>query len=326
MSALLVTSLITLGVGLAKPLTAQAGGPWYSHSWYISSTDANKLWNYGYNDSVWANAHCTNEFVVLDFGQVGNEENITHDGAYYGYGAYMPGGPQSFIQDDTIVWMAEQYAAGWWQASHSCTLLKVALGTNNLRECPFGNSYGTCTTSGAGSAWGDATYQFAKYVAAGWASQISVAAADDMETSGWDCAGPTRAFVDGYNSNPTATYHFEDYGDWFTSPGCWSAQDAYYVGWGASRDYSLPEAYYTNNSQVNAFVQVEKWTGSAMYPDGVMTTCPGGDPLPYPTCQIGGQTGNSPGQAWSSLSSANAVAGYPQGPMTWSTNIQFEAP
>ncbi len=324
---MLLTGVLVLAGTLAvmPPRAVQAGGPWYTHSFYVKDTDPYTMYNRGYSDGSWDNQNCTNGLAVLDFGEVGNEGLQTLNPAYYGYGTYTFANGAPFVQDDTIVYLAEQYARGWYNSTSTCPRLTLSLGTSNYRECPFGNVRGLCSTSGAGSAWADAAHQTDLWLHNNSLSgQINTGTADDMETAGlgqgWDCAGATRGFVDGYNGNASSSgLKLEDYGDFFTSPGCWSASDAWYVGWGAAWDWPLPEAYHSC-CQVNAFVQVERWAGG-MLPDGVVTQCAERyDPLPYPTCTIS----DAPGTAWSNLYNQQSAAGFSEGAMLYSTNIQYQ--
>jgi hypothetical protein len=316
------------------------------------------------NDGKWDNGHCdsvsTWKEVVLDFGQV--ERNYaSNNGSYYGYGANDWAGSSSELQDDTIVWLAEQYANAWYNNTSSCPRLDLELGLNNYREC---QAFANCSTYQAGQAWADAVQQVNLWLhnhspAEDW--QITVNAADDIETQnqGWDCAGVagsggslTKGFVSGF-VNETSThgaYKFLNYGNPFSSSGCWSAQDIHWVSWDAGPpNFPLPEIYYdylacewtvvgscpiVDGDSGGPVPSSHQWgledsfAGGAMFFWGEMTECQGADPLPYPTCLVKQNsttttTDLSPGIAWQRLWNREQYC-CPQAYMDYSTNIKFQ--
>jgi hypothetical protein len=293
----------------------------YSHSWYLRYPDAPSMYSRGYNDGIFDNSQCSNSMVVLDFGQVGNE---TGDGQYLNYGTYDFYTDQyvkyPFVPDSQIVTAAQQYAYGWYQATGPCPRLKMVLGTNNLRQCPYGNLRGACSPGGAGGQWGYVVNDVQAYLNShSYAWQITAWTGDDMET-GYDCATPTRAFVDGLNGNNPSGARMLDFGDaWIAS--CWTDNDVYYVSWLASANWPLPEIY--SQAATNRWAAVYNQHTSMTFL-GPMTECTGGDPLPTQNCQVvdpqGTRIENAPAQAWSQLSSAVGQSST----MPYGTNIHYQ--
>jgi len=169
-------------------------------------------------------------------------------------------------------------------------------------------------------------------------AQIKAIAADDIEThGGWSCAGPARAFVDGYADNwPYEPYRMFIDGDSTTSPACWSIQDVYYTAYARTPNYPLPTIYFDKepcnwtHGDCRGF-GVERTVGFVAF-QGVMTQCQNPDPIPFGNfpgnqCYImegGVRVGNNgPGQAWQRLWEAEKVY-YPQSSMKYATNIKFQ--
>lgn len=293
------------------------------------------LYSRGQSDGSWDNQHCTDSTVFLDWGQPNNHGAVTGDTRYYGYGTTISDYSNSFVGNADIVYQTEQYANGWYNTSGLCAHLHLVLGTNNYQECPNGysSSYGTCDIGAAGRAWGDAVNQIniflsnqgrispsGGYITAVWAG-------DDIEGQGqgYDCAGPTRSFVDGFNNNNPSGARLLDFGDPFTSSGCFAGSDIGYVAWGALSNWPFAENYATNNNFANTWQFINSaFEGNNMSFLGTMTECTSrSDPFPDPTtCPVGSNTQFAPRGAWQGLQSA-----VPQGSansMAYATNIQYQ--
>lgn len=347
--AVLVTVGLLLGSALHSSNAALAYGnqtvtPWYTHSWYVTSTNGTQMWNLGYSDGVWDTNHClgsgnnssSDKLTILDFGKA---INVAGGGAYFGYGTRIFDAFSTPVQNSTIVWLTQQYVLSYYAGSGTCPQLTIAMGTSNYDIC--GSSPYACTAAMAGRTWGDAVS-----VMQGWltgngytagVNHIKADGASDIQTAagGWSCAGDSRTWVDQFNAYNTYSARMIDYGDAYTSPGCWSIQDVYYVAWGATYSWPLPEIYDTGGYQICTWVDgfygsctqgfaVESSNNKVTFV-GVMTECQDPDSLPYGPCTVAGHSEMAPGQAWDGL--WNEQSTHPtwiQSSMPYATNIKFQ--
>ncbi|MDO8615627.1 MAG: hypothetical protein Q7T33_07810 [Dehalococcoidia bacterium] len=292
-----------------------------AHSWYIKNTyanpDAATMYSIGYwVDGAFDNSTCSNSLVVLDFGQP-DYVNSNYGTNYWLN--YSPG--YKFISNADIITAVDNYARGWYDRTGSCPRLHIVVGTNNSQMTPSGG-----TPNGAGTNWANVAYAVQSYLSnAGYSWQITAWAGSDMEQPGgeippFDCAGRTREFVDGYNSNSLAT-SFLDYGTAWVPNGCWTAADVYYVAYGAARNYPLPEVY--TQFATDSWVSVRQQ--GYMSFKGVMTECSGADALPMGSCWVGGDINEyqfSPTQAWNSLWNTLNSNGFGLSSLEYATNIK----
>ncbi len=338
---------------LSAAAYVQTVTPWYTHSWYIGTTDVGHFQALGASDGDWDSAHCygpgdnhsLNKIAVLDFGR---PINVTGSASpYYGYGTVLPGGTAPSVRYDTTVYLTEQYALYYFYHSQaSCQQLLIAMGQNNSYMCQRG-AY-PCDNYTAGQTWGDAVNQVNIWlVNNGLSSRISALAANDMETFGdvWACAGPTRNWIDGYVANNYGNPVF-NYGDAITSAGCWSIQDVYYVSAGKVYTAPLAEQYTaggncywtTGTGQVciaddgledqgrdySRGFGVEG-SNAPMTFAGEMTECKDADPIPYGPCSVINHHELGPGQAWQELwDLQQTLYASSQTTMDYSTNINFQ--
>jgi hypothetical protein len=298
---LVVLVLAVLGAGLfpAGALAAQTTPPPYTHSWYITDASYAAMDSLGASDGAWDDNGCRNSFVVLDFGQVGREPSV--DTRYDSYGAYIPQYPYPFKSDYQILHDAQHYAAAWYHATGACPRLHLIIGLNNQNECP--KSGLGCSRTNAGTQWAKVLAALtANLVSNNFDWQITAWAGDDMET-GWDSAAKTRDFVDGFNANAPSGSELIDYGDAWSHTG-WTTTDVYYVAYGATHDWPLPEIY----SQAAA----DRWTdvrvSHYMYFRGVMSTT----------------VGNSANTAWQQLWDTLNANGVGQSSLDYSTRIKYQ--
>ncbi len=184
--------------------------------------------------------------------------------------------------------------------------------------CPNG---GTCYPSTAGQQWAYVARDVQSWISSqGWSSQITIWAGSDFEQrtsystpdyDNWDCPLKTKQFVDGYNYGGATGYRLVDFGSAWTGLNCdhansgppWTTNDVYYIAWGATSDWPLPETY--SQYAVNSWLAVEAVNGSQgrMRPVGVMTECSTGDVLPTSNCWVQGNGQNefAPRQGWDTL-------------------------
>lgn len=172
----------------------------------------------------------------------------------------------------------------------------------------------------------------------GWLSgQTARICTGEQSPRKWSCAGPARAFVDGYADNwPYEPYRMFIDGDSTTSPACWSIQDVYYTAYARTPNYPLPTIYFDKepcnwtHGDCRGF-GVERTVGFVAF-QGVMTQCQNPDPIPFgnfprePVLHNAARVrvgNNGPGQAWQRLWDAEKVY-YPQSSMKYATNIKFQ--
>jgi hypothetical protein len=219
----------------------------YSRSWYIRNPDVihnyQAMYNLGASDGAAENT-CNSYLAHLDFGQMSygvptNDGNHTSQyGTYYFDFSHLPSVP--FLGDSQITAAVEQYAAGWFHATGTCPSLRIAIGTSNNNECPYGNP---CSTYWAGYNWGIMVNNVNSWLSAQHISpQIDAAGADDIETT-WDSPSQTFPFLQGfYNASGSHNTFLYDYGDAFVNS-VWSDADVYNAAWGYYFDVPLPEIY-----------------------------------------------------------------------------------
>ncbi len=287
----------------------------YSHSWYVTSDSATAMYNRGRDDGMFDNATCTDSLVVLNFGQPDYQSGT------YGTNYFAPGFP--FISDLEIIFLAEEYARGWFGATGFCPRLHVVVGTNNYDFDELVSGGGTPYT--AGSTWADVVDAVQDYLedpSRGYDWQITAWAGSDMEQPGggedWDCADRTRQFVDGYNANANATVLLNYGTAWVPNP-CWTTYDVYYVSYGAALNWPLPEIY--TGPATDSWVSIRQ--SYFMVFKGVMTTCQQGDPLPAIYCTDPSGWFAPSGAQWDLYKKLDAN-GVGQDNFGYSTNIKFQ--
>jgi hypothetical protein len=216
----------------AAHLCAQAA-PAATTSRYMATTNRTTL----YNEGCSMGTAGLSGIVILDFGE-----------PYYsgGEGTYTYG--NAFASDSSIVTAAEGFLDGFWNCSGSAPQLRLAIGTSN---------YGSHTGNSAGQAWGNAVNSLNSYISSkGYGSQEYARGAIDAEP-GWDTEfSRTSSWIDGYNTATTAPLY--DYGSADDCPysgfsgNCdgWGQHGLWYVSWGNSDGYPVPEIYsYTLANQ-----------------------------------------------------------------------------
>ncbi len=326
---LLMALSLFLFTGSTPALAAQTTPPPYTHAWYINFDPSNPNWANlmyyrGYNDGLRDKSNCTDGIAVLDFGQVSYQAG----GSYGGYGTYDFASGYPFVSYTTIRQAALDYSVGWYNATDSCPRLKVVIGVNNYHECPYG---GACNVSTAGQQLGavvNGLQSDLNLATISW--QITAWAGDDMEqssgTGGYDCGSvgsPTRAFVDGFNSNNPAYAHLLDYGTaWIPMPAdgsCWSAADVWYVAYQATADWPVPEIYTGASTDTWVNIRLNHYTWFL----GVMTTCNQDDPISGNTCTSPSGWWTPTGAWWDLWNKLNQH-GVGQFTLDYATNMRYQ--
>lgn len=318
-SSLLLSMPVEYHLAYAAPTS-----PPYTTSWYMKTVDATTLYNMG----CALGTHDKNtpgtqdNVVILDYGQPWVQNST------YGTLMWKTGGGTQFVTTTQIANAAEQFGKGYWVCTGSAdttSQLYLAIGTSN---------YGGYVNSGHGTAWAQmvnlVNSWFSTY---GYTSQVKARGAIDIELE-WNSPSVTRTWVDGYTS--AWQYPFYNFGD---ASGCpsptypnwdcgtsqypgWTSEDVWYVSWGASPAYPLPEIYRTDGLNAGQWYYLSLYSytnhGGRMTLMGAVTQ--------YQACQQrGGCTGtnNTPSQGWSQLWDAlNADTRTAQS-LRWSTDMKW---
>jgi hypothetical protein len=159
------------------------------------------------------------------------------------------------------------------------------------------------------------------------------AGANDMEP-GWDSPSETRAWVNGFFSS-TPVVALYNYGScdscpYFnclscTPPNGWSLDDIWYISWGATGAYPLPEIYLSSGANADQWYRMGVYAytnhGSSMNFSGVFTQ--------WQACQDVGPnacpyTGNTPATGWTQLYNALNGDSRTKQPLDWSTDISWQ--
>ncbi|MBI2781459.1 MAG: hypothetical protein HYX55_06665 [Chloroflexi bacterium] len=259
--------LSLLGVAGAPPATAEAASaPLKTVSRYMTTLNSSTLYDEGcaQGTKAWQTFAAQSLVVVLDFG---TPVKFT-DGSW---GASMWGAPNqrtSAIRD-AVKW----YATGFHQCSaeDNSDQLRLAVGTSN-------DGSAVAATSGAdahGRAWATMINELQAWVAGRSEGQtVSFAGANDIEP-GFGDPDDARAWVKGYDA--VTNWQLYDFG---SADGCsstaitsyecgtsahpaWSAEDLWFVSWGASVAWPLPEIYV--NPPPGNPIQAKQWYWVSKY-------------------------------------------------------------
>lgn len=222
------------------------------------------------------------------------------------YGASLLNGADA--RTDAIAIAAEEFGHGYWKCtgSDSTSRLVLAVGTSND---------GSAVTRSHGQAWARMIGEANAWLSAhGYSRQVQVVGASDMEL-GFNGPLPTRAWVDGFSSICCPLLY--DYGD---AAGCradgrpagdecgsgsfpsWTAEDVWYISWGASAAWPLPLIYRNDG------VMAKQWYGIALYGDDThgSSMLVRGAVTQYQACRdtgcgSGSTLDNTPAQGWTQL-------------------------
>jgi hypothetical protein len=235
-----VLALAATGALLAAAQLSAQAAPAATTSRYMATTNRTTLYNEGCSMGTAGQSGV----VILDFGEPYNSG---------GEGTWDYG--NAFASDSAIVTAAEGFLDGFWNCSGSTPQLRLAIGTSN---------YGSHTGTSAGQAWGNAVNSLNSYISSkGYGSQEYARGAIDAEP-GWDTEfSRTSAWVDGYNATSSAPLY--DYGSADACPysgysgNCdgWGQHGLWYISWGNSDGYPVPEIY--------AYSMADQWYYESVY-------------------------------------------------------------
>lgn len=202
---------------------------------------------------------------------------------------------------------AGAFARGYFVCSGLDTLsqLRLSVGTTNN---------GSQVTTAHGRAWALMVNQANVNIGAGVRLQAQIWGANDMEL-GFNSPAVTRAWVDGYDQ--TNIYRVVNYGD---AAGCrdvgdgqpagsecgtatfpqWTAEDVYYISWGSSPAYPLPQIYLNNVKNANQWKAVKLY-GVAAHGNGMELLGALTQSLACADVGCDPALDNTPAQGWSQL-------------------------
>jgi hypothetical protein len=239
-------------------------------------------------------------------------------------GASIYAGPDATVGQ--IEQAAKQFVQGYRDCAINAPQVVLIVATTNDESNP------ERVTFAHGAAWSRLINAVAAWtVANGYAALVNVQGGNDMEP-GFNQAGDTRAWVDGYDSaNNRALYNLGSAdgcplaGDGRVNGACnngWRQSDVLYVSWLAQPAVPLPQIY-TNNA-----AQAKQWRYIKLY--GVVTAgrtmTIQGSLTQWNACQertCGADIDNTPAQGHEQLSTQlNADARTAQS-VRWSTDMSW---
>lgn len=249
----LFSLIATLGVLFMAQATPKAfaiqARPLTDWSYYMDTTSTSTAYTWGCDQGA-ADASISppaNSEVVLDWG------GQLSDGS----GTLMINGIS--VGNSQIKAATEAFAHGYWDctgSNDSTSVMRLGIGTNN--------SYYDVSYTG-GQAWVNLVAAIqADIQAQGWASQVVMLGASDIEP-GWGDAASAINWANGFAS--VSGYLYLDYG---SADGCpqysrgngacdngWNQYDVWYVCWGAPPALPTPEIYY--------YAQSRQWAMISLY-------------------------------------------------------------
>ncbi|MDQ7096590.1 hypothetical protein REC12_23625 [Desulfosporosinus sp. PR] len=278
--------LLAAQVPIFPTPTLASAAPVYTVSRYVTNPSNAYNWGYAAGQAATNNSGPADSLVILDFGEPTATGSLLVNG--------------TSLTTAQIVTYTENFLGGFWAGTPSWPHVTVAIGTNNC---------GSNVTNATGQAWGNSVNAVNAYIAsAGFTSQETAIGANDMEID-WNTASTTRNWVDGYNS--TANYRLYDYGDdaggLYPGNG-WTANDVWYVAYGAPKNWPVPEIYNSNCATLD-WGPMNQWAvankSAAINFMGTLTE------------YAADSSTFTPSQGWTALSNATGQA------MTYSTDITW---
>ncbi len=293
------------------------GAPPWTISRYMSTVNTTTLYDLGCKLGTHDNgtAGTQDNVVILMFGRPAYQ-NSTYGSLLYN---------NTFASVTQIEAAAEQFGRGYWVCTggDTASTVRVVVGTSN---------YGTQVSAGHATAWAQMVNNVGTWLSSnGYSSQSSVAGGNDMET-GWNTPSVTRAWLDAYDSvNTYSLYNFGDAGGCpqsgtTSTPGAcnngWNQEDIWYISWGSSPAWPIPQIYRTDGAMANQWQQVSLYAylahGSRMTILGSLTQ--------YNSCLERGPcptTDNRPEVGWKQLSDKLNSDSRTAQSLRWSTDISY---
>jgi hypothetical protein len=305
-------SAMWLAVGAEQVALAQTA-PAPTTSRYMTTVDGTTLYNEGCQQGQAAE----DGIVILDFGAPWVQNGT--------YGTILFDARGTFASTAQIEFAGEQFLSGYWDCAPSDTFLRLGLGTSNYRGS---------TSAEHGQAWASMVDTLNGWINSppSYAAQEDAHGAIDLEM-GWNTAGASRAWVDGYAAvSGTPYYNFGDCegcpsaGAVLPMPGRtlnngWTQEDVWYVSYGVQVAFPFPEIYLTNGVNAAQWQQLSLYAqtnhDSPMYFMGVLTQ--------FQSCQSGRcpGTNNRPDDGWAQLNGALNSDSRTAQTLNWSSDITW---
>lgn len=317
------------GLTIAGEITAAVTAPPPTTSYYVRTRNTATLNKMGADlaRSQIAAGTAQDSVVVLLFG--GPTMTLdTSKQPQYGATGFSKNRPVLLADVANLV---EAFAIGYYNALGNNTTLhvRIVIGTSNSEvRRKFG---GNQVNASHGTAWGTMVNSVAsRIVNKGYAGQVDIAGGFDAEP-GYNTPASTRAWVDGYAL--VAERYLYDVGD-SGGKGCpqtlcekhWTAEDLWYVAWGASPSIPLPEIYRRNGEMATQWAYLSLYAyqnhNQNMIMAGALTTLGTCKEDPDPsTCLL--RLGNTPGQGWQQLYNALNLDTRTAQTLPWSTDLSW---
>lgn len=298
----------------------------YSTSYYLDTTSPSVLYNLGCQKGLsdLNTPGMQDSIVILDFGQPWGS-----DGAY---GTRVFDYENTFKTTVQIAEAVKQFGKGYFVCSGDDNLSKlmIGIGTSN-----YGTTWFRSGTNSAdhGREWAFLVAEVAEWmVAEGYASQVSVSGAIDIELA-WNTYEITWPWVHAFDQNDQSKYVYYDYG---ACEGCptrlnttpympegWSLFNVWKIAWGNGAVWPLPLIYAESGVNARQWAWLSKYShdtfGGAMYFPGLMTQ--------HQACQqVGGCSGidNTPEEGHDQLLyEVNYFPETAQESIRWTTDIKW---
>lgn len=301
---LAVSLLVTQGFLISAPAPASAAtAPQYTITRYV--TKPNNAYSWGVAAGQAATSNGPNSgVIILDFGK---PQTWTQNGQTV-YGSLLLDNSTK-VTTDQIATYVENFLQGFWNNTPvNGPFVKLVIGTNNI---------GSSTNNTHGQAWANLVNNVNSWISSnGYGVQEEAIGGSDIEIA-WNTASSSRNWVDGYNS--TAQHALYDYGDdaGGTNPNQngWTANDVWYVAYGATWDWPVPEIYYTVDATLD-WQPLSLWAynnkGNRINFMGTLTE------------YAADSTTLTPAQGWSALYNAlNSDSRTAQSSLSYSTDITW---
>jgi hypothetical protein len=270
-----------------------ASPPPSSSSYYMDTIDTVTLYDMGYQKgrADLRKAGTQESIVILDFGGQPSPTTVS-----------LRGMPDATL--DQVKNAVQAYSRGYWKGtgSDNYSTVQVIVGTNN--------SY-TVTNEGGQNFANMIDAINAHNTANSYSDQVEVDGGNDMEP-GYDDTVSTKDWVKGYDA--VNSYSLYNYG---SADGCyhanttsgttnyscnngWTYNDIYYISWGASPSWPLPQIYDNSGDMAEQWQNINKY--SAVSQNNRMKF--GASLTQAGACQDVGchwELDNTPSQGWTQL-------------------------
>lgn len=306
LARLFLATALVAGLHLTAASAAAISYPGFVASWYMDTVSSTTLYDMGCALGVARKGGSAPQdaLVILDYGQLQVRSGV--------YGSYDFSNTYRTVTQ--IRAAAVAYGHGFWfcTGSNLSAHVRMAVGTTNFANFCKNCGATDAEVTGHAVAWANMVDSInADLVSAGYGSQVDAVGAADIEVS-WGTSTTGRRWVDGYDS--ANSWPMYDYGD---AAGCrqsgtvkaagqcgsstWFQDDLYYIAWGDSAAWGVPEIYREDSAQAKQWQQISKWgtlnSNSRIGFAGVLTqnaACSG-------TCDTVDHLDNRPDQGWTQL-------------------------